>query len=625
MASTITIQVTQLNKTPVFVLSHDTYGIDFSTIFGATKLPGDALRWYYPAYYPVHALVVDDIKATGRQMDVNVEFSEAAEKHITKLDKYESYVAEARLPVDFEFKTKPYEHQLQGLAHLIYSLRAALFYDCGTGKTKILIDWQRAVKCWPIIVCPRIAVHVWIAELKVHGIDQEYQPIDGTTKKKKLQQIEEAGQYHGMVITYDTLRLYYAHVAEYVPFDALVADESQKIKQFTSGRTQAALELSKGAYRRVIMSGTPSLGDPRDVYPQYRFLAPYFMPWNAWHFKKLFCVISSYNKHVVTGFKNLDVLNRRINLVSLRRRKDTCLDLPERTFQDIPVSMQPAQQRLYNELAQTVKSSCGGDLESVVNALVNTSVAMGRAKKGDHVINIPHAAALINKLLQVSDGFIIKDTIPEKDPCTGCKELRRCVATAPPIKPWTSRCVMRDTLGPAPEKFIERFKGGKQEALIDLLQTITAEPANKVIIWGQYIEELNIIEETVKSLKLGYVRVDGSNTAHIKKFESRFNNDQDCRVYVGQVATGVSITLNSAQYMVYFSLPWNLEHYLQSLDRNHRVGQSKNVTVYRLLTKGVDRHIAKALDVKRTVADALIDVSSSCRTVSRPITKVEEI
>jgi len=171
----------------------------------------------------------------------------------------------------------------------------------------------------------------------------------------------------------------------------------------------------------------------------------------------------------------------------------------------------------------------------------------------------------------------------------------------------------------------ERLDSGKAAALTELLDDLLAEKEHKVIIWGQYIEELNIIEETVKKTGVAYVRVDGSNTAHVTRFEARFNGDPACRVYIGQVATGVSITLNSAQYMVYFSLPWNLEHYAQSLDRNHRIGQSKNVTVYRLLTKGVDSHIASALAVKQVVADALVDKDADCRTVNRPITKVKEL
>lgn len=641
MAGHITVQVQQRNRTPIFKVSHDTWGVDFANIFGATKLPGDAFHWYYPAYYPVHKLVVEDLKATGRHHHIPVHFSEHAETHIDALEQYDDHIAKARLPQDFEFRTKPYQHQLDGLVHLIYCLRAGLFYDCGLGKTKIIIDWQRATECWPIIICPRIAMHVWTSELKVHGIDQEYQPIDAATVKGKREQIETASGYHGLVVTYDTLRRHYEFIAEQVPFTAIVADESQKIKQSKSQRTKVALEMSKGAYRRVVMSGTPSLGDPRDIYPQYRFLAPYFMPWNQHHFKRIFCTTAPHNSRIVTGFKNLDILNRRINLVSIRRKKDRCLDLPERTFQDLVIKMEPKQKKLYNKLAQSVTESCGADLEAVVNALVNTAAAMGTAKAGDAVINIPHAAVLINKLIQISCGFVLKQEVPEKDPCTDCPHLQACVTAEPPVRPWTPRCqrpvedvydeedeelLVEEGIGPAPKTFPERLDCAKGTALSDLFDDLLMEPDNKVIVWGQYTEELNIIEEVIKAANVGYVRVDGSNTAHAKKFETRFNEDPDCRVYLGQVATGVSITLNSAQYMVYFSLPWNMEHYAQSLDRNHRLGQGKNVTVYRFLAPGVDQHIAKALSVKRLVADSLVDSDGvSQRKVSRPITKVQEI
>lgn len=639
MAGNIKVQVKQLNRTPVFRLTHETWGVDFASIFGATKLPGDAAGWYYPAYYPVYKLVRDDLGAVSRHHQADLEFSEAAEKHLASLDQYDDHIEKARLPDDFEFKTKPYKHQLEGLVHLIYFLRAGLFYDCGLGKTKIIIDWQRATKCWPIIICPRIAMHVWTDELKVHGIDQEYRPIDAATVKGKKEQVRAAKDYHGLVVTYDTLRRHYEFVAEHVPFNAIVADESQKIKQSQSQRTKVALEVSKGAYRRVIMSGTPSLGDPRDIYPQYRFLAPYFMPWNIFHFKRLFCTTSPYNKRIVTGFKNLDILNRRVNLVSIRRKKEECLDLPERTVQDIVVEFEPQQKKAYNDLAKANKMGRDSDLATLVNALVNTAVAMGTAKPGDAVINVPHAAALINKLIQISCGFVLMQEVPEEDPCTDCAHVNECVDTIPPVRPWTPRCrrpredvlddadrVVAKGIGAPPATFADRYDCAKATALSDLFDDLLPEPSNKVIIWGQYIEELNIIEDVVKAAKVKYVRVDGSNTDRAQEFAAAFNKDPECRVYIGQVATGVAITLNSAQYMVYFSLPWNLEHYAQSLDRNHRLGQSNNVTVYRLLAPGVDRHIAKALSVKWLVAESLVDDREvTQRTVDRPITKVHEV
>lgn len=612
----IIVQVQQRNGTPIFkVTGVGVWGVDFSAVFGATKLLGDTVSWYYPAYYPVYKIVVEDLQVTGKHHQVDVDFSDAATAHIDEMDKIPGYIAAEKLPDHFEFRTKPYQHQMDGLLHLLYSLRAALFYDCGTGKTKIVIDWQRATRCWPIIICPRIAMHVWPAELKIHGIDQEYQPIDGATKAKKLRQIEEAGQYHGMVVTYDTLRIYYELIAKVVPFNALVADESQKIKQSASQRTKVALALSRGAYRRVIMSGTPSLGDPRDVYPQYRFLAPYFMPWNIFKFKNMFCVTSPYNKHIVTAFKNLDMLNRRVRLVSIRRKKEDCLDLPERTFQDITVGHRPKQKKLYNELVHAHTQAGGQDLATIVNAMVS----------GGSRLDVAHAAILINKLVQISCGFVLTQPPLENDPCLGCDEVRTCVEAEPPVKPWSSRCTRTD-LGQPPKSIPERLDSAKAETLADLLDELLEEPTNKVIIWGQYIEELTIIEEVVVQKNIGYVRVDGRNTQHAATFQDRFNKDPECRVWLGQVATGVAITLNSAQYMVYYSLPWNMEHYAQSLDRNHRVGQSKNVTVYRLLAEGVDQHIAEALTVKWKVAESIVadkDVTTS--KVARPITKVREV
>ena len=74
-------------------------------------------------------------------------------------------------------------------------------------------------------------------------------------------------------------------------------------------------------------------------------------------------------------------------------------------------------------------------------------------------------------------------------------------------------------------------------------------------------------------------------------------------VYLGQVATGVGITLNAATYMIYYCLDWSLGTYLQSIDRNYRAGQTKKVTVYRLLAKDtVEEYKAKALDQKKDLS-----------------------
>lgn len=632
----IVVQIIQHNKTPVFRVTHKTWGIDFSSIFGATTLPGNAGVWFYPAYYPLFDLVLKDMRAVANHHRVDLDLTESVTKYLRQVEKIPERIQNKVLPSGFEFKTQPYAHQMEGLVHLIYNIRAGLFYDCGLGKTKIIIDWQRATKSWPIIICPRIAVHVWAKELKIHGIDQEYQPIDAKTAKGKSAQISSAKNYHGMIVTYDVVRRYYEEIADQVPFDAIVADESQKIKQIRSQRTKAALALSKGAFRRVVMSGTPSLGDPRDVYPQYRFLAEYLMPWNPFKFKNMFCKTAPNNKRIVVGFKNLGILNKRVNLVSLRRRKELCLDLPERTFVDIPVEHTAPQKKVYNQLIRASKMT-DKDVQQLVTSLVGSTHRAVRTQ-GSGVVKIPHAAALINKLLQVSCGFLLKEEERNVDPCDACPYLKSCVNAEPPVRPWTPRC-RRDVqdvervdgsvvkgIGEPPERIIEHIKGAKADALVSLLDELLEDPEHKVIIWGQYTEELNIVETLLQKNSWEYVRMDGSNTDRATELETTFETDTSCRVWLGQVATGVSITLNSSRYTVYYSLPWNLEYYLQSLDRNHRLGQSENVTVYRLLSPGVDEHIAKALSLKEIVADALVSTEAGgADDVTRHVTHVREL
>jgi SNF2 family DNA or RNA helicase len=616
----LALKVTQLNGTPVFVAASPDARL--AAAYGAVRFKNDPLC-YFPAFYPCHRIVLEDL----RKLDFEVSLSEQAQKVVTHFDTIAAKIAARELPNGFEFKTQPFEHQTEGLVHLIYNFRAGLFYSCGLGKTKIVIDWQRATQCWPLVLCPKVVLHVWAAELKRHGIQQEFAIIDAASKAEKTRQVADAKNYQGAVITYDSARRYYEELAVQVPYDAIVADESHCVKDPSSQRTKAALVLSGKAARRVIMSGTPSLGDPRDMYSQLEFLGSFFVPESFWKFRQTFCIISPRNKHIVTGFKNLDVLRDRVMFVALQKAKADCLDLPERHIIDVLVPLVGAQMRLYNTLIASE------EMQEAVDSLL---------LHGPGEVNVPNAAVLINKLLQVVCGFVYK-SVEETGICNGCPELRECSPAN--IQPYTAQCKKESKpLEPVVEYFEEN---AKRDMLLQKLEDILEDPKNKVIIWGQFSAELTLIENVIKE-KWGYVRVDGSNTSRIVHAEKCFNENPLCRIYLGQVETGVGITLNAANYMIYYSLPWKLVAYHQSLDRNHRVGQTQSVTVFRLLAEqSVDVGVRQALDTKMTVAATLTTAllcpacstkecagdlskmfSKECaysRSIARPITKAKRI
>lgn len=166
-------------------------------------------------------------------------------------------------------------------------------------------------------------------------------------------------------------------------------------------------------------------------------------------------------------------------------------------------------------------------------------------------------------------------------------------------------------------------KNPKLEALEELLDSILAEERNKVIIWGYFIAELDIVQELLDDKGIRHVRVDGSNSNQAQKIAKEFNETPEIRVYLANVATGVALTLTSAAYTVYFGLTYKLDEYLQSMDRNYRIGQKSKVVTYRLLSRGsVLDYVARALRQKADIAATLVD-SLDCILCNRNATCLE--
>ena len=85
----------------------------------------------------------------------------------------------------------------------------------------------------------------------------------------------------------------------------------------------------------------------------------------------------------------------------------------------------------------------------------------------------------------------------------------------------------------------------------------------------------------------------------------RFQNDPECKFFVGNPSTGgFGLTLTAASYVIYFSNNYNYEIRIQSEDRAHRIGQNKNVTYIDIVAKDtVDFHIMKALQNKLQISN----------------------
>lgn len=586
--------------TPIFTLKlrnsalKDAYGAMYH---------GKTQAWWFPAFYPVHQYVVSDLK----KLVPGLQLSKEAQAHLATLD------AEPALPASYTYLTPPYAHQEEGVKHIYRNLRAGLFYDPGLGKCKVTVDFQRLTNIPLLIVCPRIMLSTWAEEFIKHGNITDVLVIDGSTKAKKLAQIDKAIERApaAVVLTYGVASLYYEQIAK-IAYKGFIVDESHRIKQPFAKRTQALGHLAQRAHRRVLLSGTPSLGSPFDMYGQLRLLGKYFCPENWWAFRKKFGVFAPHEQDaavpkILLGYQKMDIINSRVNLICLRKTRAECLDLPDRVIIDTPIGLYPSQKKLYNTL---ITDRAFGAGESIKQGIIEGTInhASGPVLP-EHVI-IRETVTLLSKLDQVSSGFLYT-TQTNPALCDGCEHMASC--SKDNIRPYTRNCtvVQKEPFSPTHHT----ADNARLEQCLDLLEDLLANENNKVIIWATYQQELDDLRYALKSADIPFVSVQGGLSQEaVTRSVATFNNDAKTRVYLGQVSTGIGITLNSANYTIYYSLPWSLEHYIQSLDRNYRIGQGNKVTVYRLIARHtLDEAKVAALEQKIDFA-TLVSAKAVCAT-----------
>ena len=655
-----TLNLIHLNGTPAFVLPAT--DPNYARVHAAIHDKKNN-RWLFPAYLPFGQAVIDDLK----KVDKTLAYSDEVVAHLAYLADVPRRIKDRELPPGFQFHTKPFDHQLQMLATLLHYPRFAILWEPGCGKSKVPVDHMIATPGQRMLIfSQKVTLENWVEQVTIHGggklraaalvgsaenkrsVIENYKDYDvivasyGTARtmglprlhKKTLAFIQDL-QAKGKVLTtsgLDTLvktvrRMaepedQIAHVQMWadgtsfadlgrviekevkqkaqwlddIEYQRCLVDESQNIKEITSQQTKTIIELGKKAGLRYVMSGTPTMGDPRHLYPQMRFLSPAIFPEDWMRFSDMFLVRSPYNARIVTGYKNLNLVNARVQKISDSKKKEDCLDLPPRVISDIFVNLTKAQTKLYNSLV----SSMGVDLGAFFT------------NPTGNVLEVQNAATLLNKLGQVTSGFVL-DNGDKSTRCNGCAHLSDCVSQG--ILPYTSLCKVVPTPLETTANYLP--ENPKLDALEELLDTLLEDPTRKVIIWAYYRAELDQIEGLIDKKNLGMVRMDGSSSGSLQKRISRFNNDPDCRVYLGQVATGVGITLNAATYMIYYCLDWSLGTYLQSIDRNYRAGQTQKVTVYRLIARNtVEEYKAKALDQKKDLS-AVMTNRLACTSCSR--------
>jgi SNF2 family DNA or RNA helicase len=152
------------------------------------------------------------------------------------------------------------------------------------------------------------------------------------------------------------------------------------------------------------------------------------------------------------------------------------------------------------------------------------------------------------------------------------------------------------------------YDSGKFENVIHHLESVLSR-GHKVLIFSSFVKQMKIYRDAFDKQGLSYSYLDGG-TMNRKEVVNEFKTNDKIQVFLISIkAGGVGLNLTEADYVFILDPWWNPAVEMQAVDRTHRIGQSKNVFIYKFITKDtVEEKILALQKRKKVISDTLIQI-----------------
>ncbi|EXJ62644.1 hypothetical protein A1O7_03082 [Cladophialophora yegresii CBS 114405] len=535
--------------------------------------------------------------------------------------------------------------------------------DMGLGKTIQVISLIMADphknRTPTLIIAPLSVMSNWSRQAE-HHIKKKFQPrvltYHGTEKKNLSPQ--ELKEYDIVITTYQTMTQelfsYGQTSAKPVPaskglfsitWRRLVLDEAHNIRNPKAKMSQAACALQ--AASRWVLTGTPIVNTLKDLYSHVKFIR---MTGGLTEFE-------IFNSTLIRPLKNGDpqarlLLQALMATLCLRRMKDMKfidLKLPSIVFHKYPVKFLPHERERYDAfkseakgLVEAAKAKKGDNtMTHLLEVLLRLRQSCNHWKmcgddrvrkllelvESNEVVDVTNAAnrKTLQDILQVQidsqeDCPVCLDSLknPVITACahTYCREcIERVIETQ-------HKCPMCRTALATSEQLVEpaaNFGEGdeidlnidpettssKIEALIRVLKASEADADVKTVVFSQWTSFLDLVQTQLLRHGLNFTRLDGKmNTSRRDAAIESLNRDSSCKIMLASLSVcSVGLNLVAANQVILADSWWAPAIEDQAVDRVHRLGQTRDCKVVRLVVEG-------------TIEDEVLEIQSKKRKLA---------
>lgn len=328
-------------------------------------------------------------------------------------------------------------------------------------------------------------------------------------------------EYDILLTSYGIWRMEH-EVLQKIPFEAAIFDEIQVAKNF---RSRINLTLRQvNAKMRLGMTGTPIENHLRELKSLFDLVIPGYMPSDAHYREQFVKPIERENDNVRKA-----LLKRFVKPFMLRRKKSEVItDLPDKIEEISHCELSDDQKKLYSLLLSRTRDQLLQQLQD-----------------SDTPIPYMHIFSVLSALKQICDHPAVHLKCPDD---------------------------------------YQAFSSGKWDLFLELF-TEARESQQKVVIFSQYLHMLDIFQAYLEENHIGFATIRGA-TRNRGEQVYRFNHDPKCEVFLGSLqAAGLGVDLTAGSVVIHYDRWWNAAREDQATDRVHRIGQTRGVQVFKLVTK----------------------------------------
>lgn len=393
----------------------------------------------------------------------------------------------------------------------------------------------------------------------------------------------------------------------------LIMDEAHALKNRNAQRTTRLRRVANASRRRIMMTGTPLQNDLVELQNLMHFLLPQVFA--AQGFEDFAVMLQGDDKEV----KRLtDRMKMLLGPFVLRRLKtEVAGQLTEKKHVTEFIEMTPEQDAMYQASVQSMRNQITGKVADAVgeDGAVEKFVKSLGAKKINHMFTHLRKIAQHPLLIRhLYDDAVVQEIAKKAFGMQlfgGNATLRRVTEELLSYSDYSLHAFCYNS---GPEFAMYRLNSThlmsstKFKFLADLLPKLK-EAGSRPLIFSQWTAVLDVVEWLMEALRLPYVRLDGS-TAVDERLATvdRFNTSHE-DVFAFLLSTragGQGLNLTGADTVIIHDVDFNPQIDRQAEDRCHRLGQTKPVMVYRLITKSSVDHNIYNLSQRKLKLDAAV-------------------